>query len=31
VQQNDRMTIGGASFSVSNIQKAGIDLLQCAD
>ena len=28
VQKDDRRAIGGASFSVSDIQDAGIDLLQ---
>ena len=28
VQKNDRRTIGGAGFSVSDVQDAGIDLLQ---
>ena len=28
VQKNDRGTIGGAGFGVSDIQQAGIDLLQ---
>ena len=27
VQKNDRRTVGGSSFGVSNIQDAGIDLL----
>src|SRR5262249_47038119 len=31
VQKNYRGTIGSASFSVSNVQDAGIDLLQCAE
>jgi hypothetical protein len=31
VQKHDRRTIGGAGFSVSNMQDAGIDLLQCAE
>jgi hypothetical protein len=28
VEKNHRRTIGGAGFSVANIQKAGIDLLE---
>jgi hypothetical protein len=31
VQKNNRGTIGGAGFGVSNIQEAGIDLLQWAN
>ena len=31
VQKNDRGTIGGAGFGVSDIQQAGIDLLQRAE
>jgi hypothetical protein len=30
VQEDDRRTIGGAGFHISDIQKAGIDLLQWA-